>query len=492
LNGLVKLTYLLSTHAQKTVRWLRFWAVRGKAADVPQCEHCKRLATRQRADQSRRRPPFFVLGYLALSLSVAVLAEDPPAQDLEDLRQKIGELQQELQANEANRHEAADALRESEKAISEANRELAKLAREQQLTASELSNANNDILRIRNQLNQRREQIRKLMLARYRNGQHEALRLLLNKQDPNELTRSFHYYRYIASAQQKLSLALAEQLEKLNASMELLQQKNQALTQLAAEKVKQRALLQASQSSRQHVLSQISAKIGQQQREIGKLQQDEQRLSTLVEKLDRMIREREAREARDRDKQAKEAAKLAARKAHENIKGNPSKNPAKPVTGKGQGIVNESVKVELTPAAEALAEHAETGGTSFKDLKGHLHLPMRGEVLGHFGTARREGTFWKGVFIKGSAGQPVKAVAGGRVVFADWLRGFGNMLIVDHGDGFLTLYGAAESLVKQVGDIVKPGDDLATSGNSGGSSETGIYFELRHLGKPVDPLAWVK
>lgn len=430
---------------------------------------------------------------LALSLSIAVFAEDPPSQDLEDLRQKIGELQQELQATEANRHEAADALRESEKAISEANRELAKLAREQQLTAGELARANGEILRIRNQLNLRREQIRKLIQARYRNGQHEALRLLLNKQDPNELNRSFHYYRYIATAQQKLSQALSGQLEKLNTSMELLQQKNQELTQLAAEKKKQRVLLQTSQSNRQHVLSQISAKIGQQQREIGKLQQDEQRLSTLVEKLDRMIREREAREARDRDKQAKEAAKLAARKARDNAKSHPSKAAGKPAPGKDGESVNESVKTELAPPAEAIAEPAQAqAGSAFKDLKGRLRLPLHGEVLGRFGTARREGTFWKGIFIKGGAGQPVKAVAGGRVVFADWLRGFGNMLIVDHGDGFLTLYGAAESLIKQVGDTVKPGDELATSGNSGGSSETGIYFELRHLGKPVDPLAWVK
>lgn len=428
---------------------------------------------------------------LALSLSVAVLADDPPAQDLEDLRQKIGELQQEMQATEANRHEAADALRESEKAISAANRELARLAQDQQLTAAELARANSEILRIRNQLNVRREQIRKLLLARYRNGQHEALRLLLNRQDPNELSRSFHYYRYIASAQQKLAQALTQQLEKLNASMELLQQKNQELAQLATEKKKQRALLQASQSNRQHVLSQISAKIGQQQREIGKLQQDEQRLANLVEKLDRMIREREAKEARDREKQAKESAKLAARKARDAAKEHTSKGSSKPVSGKNEEIVNESVKGEPAPPKEALADSVASA-TAFKELKGHLRLPLRGEVLGKFGTAKREGTFWKGVFIKGSAGQPVKAVAAGRVVFADWLRGFGNMLIVDHGDGFLTLYGAAESLIKQVGDTVKTGEDLATSGNSGGSSETGIYFELRHLGKPVDPLAWVK
>jgi septal ring factor EnvC (AmiA/AmiB activator) len=96
------------------------------------------------------------------------------------------------------------------------------------------------------------------------------------------------------------------------------------------------------------------------------------------------------------------------------------------------------------------------------------------------------------VFIAARSGEDVKAVAGGRVVYADWLRGFGNLLIIDHGDSYMTLYANAEALLKQVGEIIRGGDTIATVGNSGGNAESGLYFEMRHAGKPFDPLTWVK
>jgi len=97
---------------------------------------------------------------------------------------------------------------------------------------------------------------------------------------------------------------------------------------------------------------------------------------------------------------------------------------------------------------------------------------------------------WKGLFIRAAGGDAVKAVAAGQVVFADWLRGFGNILIVDHGDDYLSLYGNNETLYKQVGDTLQGGDTIAAVGNSGGNPDSGLYFELRHKGKPFDPLGW--
>jgi septal ring factor EnvC (AmiA/AmiB activator) len=99
---------------------------------------------------------------------------------------------------------------------------------------------------------------------------------------------------------------------------------------------------------------------------------------------------------------------------------------------------------------------------------------------------------WKGLFIRASNGEEVKSIAAGRVVFADWLRGFGNLMIVDHGSGYMSLYGNNESIHKRVGDSVNSGDTIAAVGNSGGNADSGLYFELRHQGKPFDPLNWVK
>ncbi|MGQ0545699.1 MAG: murein hydrolase activator EnvC family protein, partial [Betaproteobacteria bacterium] len=129
----------------------------------------------------------------------------------------------------------------------------------------------------------------------------------------------------------------------------------------------------------------------------------------------------------------------------------------------------------------------------FSRLRGSLRLPVRGELTGRFGAPRgAAGIEAKGVFIRAPQGQPVRAVAGGQVVYADWMRGFGNLLIVDHGESYLSIYANNEALLKQVGEPVATGEPLAITGSSGGNEETGLYFELRHSGRAFDPLRWVK
>jgi septal ring factor EnvC (AmiA/AmiB activator) len=132
-------------------------------------------------------------------------------------------------------------------------------------------------------------------------------------------------------------------------------------------------------------------------------------------------------------------------------------------------------------------------GKSFKSLKGKLALPVNGKKANQFGVRRAENNLtWTGWFLRAPANQPVKAVAAGMVVYADWLRGFGNLLIIDHGHGYMSLYGNNETLYKQVGDSTRAGDIISTVGNSGGNEDSGLYFELRFEGKPIDPAKWVK
>jgi len=129
----------------------------------------------------------------------------------------------------------------------------------------------------------------------------------------------------------------------------------------------------------------------------------------------------------------------------------------------------------------------------FSALRGKLSLPVRGELRRRYGAPRgAAGTEAKGVFIRTPEGQPVRSIAPGRVVYADWMRGFGNLVIVDHGENYLSIYANNESLLKELGDAVAPGEPIATTGSSGGNEETGLYFEMRHLGRAFDPLSWVK
>ena len=224
------------------------------------------------------------------------------------------------------------------------------------------------------------------------------------------------------------------------------------LAGVEAKQKEQHGKLLAQREQRKVVLQKIAAKISEQRREIGNLQRDEKRLSQLIERLSRII---------------------AARSA-------PRREAKAPVAGKGS---TPEISNESTPGVT-------TG--SFAQLKGSLRLPVRGVVSNRFGAARQEGSNWKGLFIRAGAGSEVKAIAAGRVVFADWMRGFGNLMIVDHGGSYLSIYGNNDALLKQVGDSLRGGETIASVGNSGGNPESGLYFELRQNGQPIDPLKWVK
>jgi septal ring factor EnvC (AmiA/AmiB activator) len=154
--------------------------------------------------------------------------------------------------------------------------------------------------------------------------------------------------------------------------------------------------------------------------------------------------------------------------------------------------------VAETPAETKPARSADTAlaadlpSGAFESLRGRLSAPIAGTVAARFGAKRADGPVWKGMFIKAPEGTDVRAIGPGRIVHAQWMRGWGNMIIVNHGGEYLSIYGFNETLLKHVGDSVKAGEVIATAGSTGGNGESGLYFELRHLGKPIDPAGWVK
>src|SRR6185503_827625 len=160
-------------------------------------------------------------------------------------------------------------------------------------------------------------------------------------------------------------------------------------------------------------------------------------------------------------------------------------------------LVDQIARALAAPPAPAKGKRvdrvadASASAQPFEHLKGRMHLPVRGELANQYGATREEGATWKGLFIRSVSGETIHAVADGRVVYADWLRGFGNLLILDHGKGYMSLYANNEALLSQVGETVRGGDPIARVGASGGQGESGLYFELRRDGKTFDPLKWV-
>ena len=473
------------------------------------------------------------------------------------LQQKLSALKKDISKTESAKDDAADTLAESEQAISDANRALRDLQQELGDTHTKLQQLTAERERLTATVALQKRQLAKLLREHYVAGNEDRIKLLLSGDNPNRINRELQMMAYVSQAQARLLDALRANLKAVEDNQAEAQNANDELAEIAQEQMQQKAKLEQEKSRRAALLSTLSQKLVAQRKEAGNVERDEQRISGLVDKLNKLIEEQAIAAAAEKKRQEQLAAARAAAKAKADadkkaqllaqaqaqaqarakaaaaaqaererlakananksgtIKPVPPAQPAKPPVAKPDPIDADEPKVALkptpaptptpTPAPEpvedparpparaadiALAPAAPAG--AFASLKGQLRAPVSGQIAARFGTKRGQGPSWKGVFIRAAEGADVRAVAGGRVVFAEWLRGFGNLIIVDHGGQYMSIYGNNQSLLKRAGDIVKSGDPIASAGNSGGNEESGLYFELRHQGTAFDPAGWVK
>jgi murein hydrolase activator len=373
-------------------------------------------------------------------LTLVDVAYASQREELENLRERIADVQREMDKTSESKTEAADALRESERAISNSNRKLAELATLQRAADQKLGKLQSKQEKLNADMAGQRALLGKLLYQQYLGGKHEYLKLLLNNQDPNQVARNLRYYQYIARGRANSLANLHKSLAALDEVSASTRDQRAELASLREEQTAQKKTLEKEKHARQYMLAKISKQLHQQRREIARLQRDENRLAQLVNRLTKMLAE---------------------------------------------------------PKSKSLFRNENLPDDRFDDrpfdqLKGKLALPVRGVITNRFGTPRPESRVqWKGLFLRTSSGQAVKAIAAGRVVFADWLRGFGNLMIIDHGKGYMSLYANNETLYKQVGDVLSGGDTIATVGNTGGNEDFGLYFEIRHESKPLDPMKWM-
>ena len=282
-------------------------------------------------------------------------------------------------------------------------------------------------------------------------GVPDFLRVALSGEDLADTARRLHYLGYVSRDAARTIDAHRAGLAELARLKEATEEKARELAALEVQGRAAREQLLRERREQRRVFERLSGEIRSAKKQMQVLVADETRLSRLVEEIGKLL-------------------------------------VARPGAGyRQQGNTGSRVGAVPEPGA------ADSFSGLFSQMKGSLRLPVRGELVGRYGAQRSTGTASaKGVFIRAPGGEAVRAVAPGRVVYADWMRGFGNLLIVDHGDAFLSIYGNNDSLLKQTGDAVTLGEAVATVGQSGGNEETGLYFELRHLGRPFDPLSWVK
>ena len=375
-----------------------------------------------------------------LCLLSPVLCYASQQEELENLRERISAMQRDMDKTSESKSDAADALRESERAISSSDRKLTQLAAQQRAAERKLGKLQQQQQKFSTNIAGQQALFGQLLYQQYLGGQQEYLKLLLNDQNPNQVARDLHYFQYIARSRAIGLAALRDDLAALKMVGVAAQEQHAEVISLRSEQSVQKRILEQEKRARQRVLSNISLQLRQQSHEITRLQRDESRLAQLIESITKILAQPQSTSL----------------------------------------LRNDSLPDN------------RFDGSPFAQLKGRLRLPVKGEVSNRFGTPRPDSTvLWQGLFLRTSSGQVVKSVAAGQVVFADWLRGFGNLLIVDHGKGYMSLYGNNETLYKQVGDILLGGDAIASVGNSGGNKDFGLYFELRHKSKPLDPMKWL-
>jgi septal ring factor EnvC (AmiA/AmiB activator) len=370
----------------------------------------------------------------------AAAAPNASEEELRALRGRIEKLQRDLTAAEESRGEATDQLKASEKAVSEAQRALYSLSRDRRSIESQLESLAAGERDARAKLAEQEALAGRLLRLQYRQGAPDRLRLILEGEDAAGVARHIAYYGYIQRARAAIISELRRQGDSLAALEREAVTRRGDLARNEAAQAAEAMRLEKERAERVKVVARISGDIARSRKEIGRLKRDEERLAKLVDQI---------------------ARALAA--------------PPAPAKGK---------RVDRVPDASASSQ-------PFEHLKGRMQLPVRGELANQYGAAREEGATWKGLFIRSVSGETIHAVADGRVVYADWLRGFGNLLILDHGKGYMSLYANNEALLSQVGEKVRGGDPIARVGASGGQGESGLYFELRRDGKTFDPLKWV-
>ncbi|MGG5287796.1 murein hydrolase activator EnvC family protein [Pseudomonas shirazensis] len=403
---------------------------------------------------------------------------DATRQDIAELKKMLGKLQEEKSGVQKD-------LMSTETDIGNLEKQVEALQQELKKTEGELERLDTEKKKLQSARTEQQGLIASQARSAYQNnGREEYLKLLLNQQNPEKFARTLTYYDYLSKARMEQLRVFNETLRQLaNVEKDIASQQAQLLAQ-SGNLDSRRQELEAERDKRKAVLAKLNSDLKQRDQKLQAREQDQAELGKVLKTIEETLarQAREAEEARQKAliaqreaEQRRQQEALAARQA-------PAEAPAEPP------------KKALTTLGPMVSGDGANYGGAFSAARGKLPWPVNGRLLARFGDARGGDARakWDGVMISASSGTQVRAVHGGRVVFADWLRGAGLLVILDHGNGYLSLYGHNQRLLKSAGDVVKAGEAISTVGDSGGQESAGLYFAIRQQGRPSDPAQWCR
>ncbi|MFJ3074136.1 murein hydrolase activator EnvC family protein [Pseudomonas sp. NPDC087029] len=398
---------------------------------------------------------------------------DATRQDIAELKKTLGKLQEEKAGVQKD-------LKATETDIGNLEKQVEALQQELKKTEGELERLDTEKKKLQSARSEQQRLIAIQARSAYQNnGREEYLKLLLNQQNPEKFARTLSYYDYLSKARTEQLRAFNETLRQLaNVEQDIGRQQAQLLAQ-RADLDSRRQALEAERGKRQQVLAKLNSDVKDRDQKLQAREQDQADLGKVLKTIEETLA-RQAREAEE----ARKKALLAEQEAEK-------RRQQQALAAREEAEPPKKARTTLGPLVSS--DGANYGG-AFSAARGKLPWPVNGRLLARFGDARGSDARakWDGVMISANPGTQVHAVHGGRVVFADWLRGAGLLVILDHGNGYLSLYGHNQSLLKSAGDIVKAGEAISTVGDSGGQDSAGLYFAIRQQGRPTDPAQWCR
>lgn len=305
-----------------------------------------------------------------------------------------------------------------------------------------------------------------IVVSQHATGDQGFLKLLLSQEGPGQIERTMEYYRYLTQmtsrrvADSRIEIEELMRLEAKHAA----QQK--VLDQLLDDQRAQQQALEAMRSKRQQAIAGLDNRLTQSANRVGRLQEDQRRIEALVKGLQDAARAR-------RKAQAEARAKAVS---------------TRPVAEKNTTRIEKDDTVTHT---QPIVQRVSNDGLG--KLKGRLKMPVSGSIDAAYGSTKTgSGVKWNGIMLDTRNGAPVRSIYDGQIVYADWFKGFGQLVIVDHGQGYMSLYSHNSQLARSLGEQVKQNDIIAYTGTTGGLTKPGLYFEVRYNGEPRDPLLWVR